>query len=39
LVLVTGGVKANETAFSERFYEKVRELGDAYLASDPRDVR
>jgi hypothetical protein len=38
LVLVTGGVKANETAFSEAFYRKVSELGGEYLESNPRRV-
>ena len=38
LVLVTGGVKPNETAFSKDFYRYVRELGESYLTSDPRNV-
>ncbi len=38
LVLVTGGVKPNETAFSEAFYWKVRTLGRVYLESNPRHV-
>jgi hypothetical protein len=38
IVLVTGGVKPNETAFSESFYVDVRSLGEAYLASNPRSV-
>jgi hypothetical protein len=38
LVLVTGGVKASETAFPETFYRKVRALGKAYLESNPLRV-
>ena len=38
LVLVTGGVKPNETAFSETFYRYVRELDESYLTSNPRNV-
>ncbi len=38
LVLVTGGAKANETAFSEVFYREIHELATAYLESNPRQV-
>ena len=38
LVLVTGGVKRNETAFSKTFYRDVRKLGDRYVGSNPREV-
>ncbi len=38
LVLVTGGVKSTETAFSEVFYRRVRKLGETYLTSNPRNV-
>lgn len=38
LVMVVGGVKENETAFSDKFYQGVRALGDEYLASNPRSV-
>ncbi|MFH1105421.1 MAG: hypothetical protein V1757_10850 [Actinomycetota bacterium] len=38
LVMVTGGDKPNESAFSKAFYKRVRALGDEYLASDPRSV-
>ena len=38
LVMVTGGDKPTESAFSKAFYKKVRALGDEYLASDPRNV-
>ena len=38
LVLVTGGVKRNGTAFSKTFYRDVRELGDRYVGSNPREV-
>lgn len=36
--MITGGDKANETAFSKAFYRQVRALGEEYLASDPRSV-
>ncbi len=39
LVVVAGGVKANETAFTETFYRRIRSLGQAYLAGNPRDVQ
>lgn len=38
LVMVTGGDKPNESAFSKTFYRQVRALGEEYLASDPRSV-
>jgi hypothetical protein len=38
LVLITGGDKANESAFSRAFYTKVRALGEEYLSSNPRSV-
>jgi hypothetical protein len=38
LVLMTGGVKPNETAFSGAFYRTVSALGKAYLESNPRQV-
>jgi len=38
LVMVTGGDKPNESAFSKAFYKRVRALGEEYLASDPRSV-
>jgi len=38
LVMIAGGEKASESAFSDRFYRHVRSLGDEYLASDPRSV-
>jgi hypothetical protein len=37
-VLITGGDKANESAFSKAFYTKVRALGEEYLSSHPRSV-
>lgn len=38
LVMVMGGDKPNESAFSKTFYKKVRALGEEYLASNPRSV-
>jgi hypothetical protein len=38
LVMVTGGDKPNESAFSNTFYKSVRALGKEYLASNPRSV-
>ena len=38
LVMVTGGAKPTEAAFSDSFYRNVRRLGDEYLRSDPRSV-
>ena len=38
LVMVIGGDKPTESAFSKAFYKRVRALGDEYLASDPRSV-
>lgn len=38
LVLITGGDKSNESAFSKSFYKRVRALGDEYLGSNPRSV-
>ena len=38
LVLITGGDKPNESAFSRSFYTKVRALGKEYLSSNPRSV-
>ncbi len=38
LVLIAGGVKPIEAGFSEPFYRKIRELGTAYLESNPRQV-
>lgn len=38
LVLMAGGDKPNESAFSRSFYKKVRALGEEYLASNPRSV-
>ena len=38
LVLITGGDKPNESAFSGSFYTKVRALGEEYLSSNPRSV-
>jgi hypothetical protein len=38
LVLITGGDKANESAFSRAYYPKVRALGEEYLSSNPRSV-
>ena len=38
LVMVTGGNKPSESAFSKVFYRNVRALGEEYLASDPRTV-
>ena len=38
LVLVTGGDKPNESAFSKAFYRRVRALGEEYLSSNPRSV-
>lgn len=38
IIIVTGGAKPNETAFSDRFYASVRRLGDEYRASNPRSI-
>lgn len=38
LILVTGGAKAKESAFSDAFYATVRSLGDEYRASNPRSI-
>ena len=38
LVLITGGDKPNESAFSKSFYKRVRALGEEYLGSNPRSV-
>lgn len=38
VAIITGGVKPTETAFTDKFYAAVRELGAEYLASDPRTV-
>ena len=38
LVMITGGAKPNESAFSSAFYRSVRSLGAEYLASNPRSV-
>lgn len=38
LVMVIGGDKPNESAFSDAFYKNVRDLGAEYLASNPRSV-
>lgn len=38
IILVTGGAKPNESAFSKRFYADVRRLGDEYQSSDPRSI-
>ncbi len=38
LVMITGGVKKNESEFSKRFYSTVVKLGEEYLASNPRSV-
>lgn len=38
LVLIAGGVKKNETAFTKSFYKEIRKLGEEYLSSNPRSV-
>jgi len=38
LIMVTGGAKAKESAFSDAFYATVRRLGDEYRASNPRSI-
>ena len=38
IVLLTGMTKPIRTAFSRADYQQVRDLGDAYRASDPRRV-
>jgi len=38
LVIICGGSKPNEKAFSEAFYRRVRALGDEYLSRSPRSV-
>jgi hypothetical protein len=38
LVMVMGGTKPTEAAFSNSFYRAIRQLGEEYLRSDPRSV-
>lgn len=38
MIIVTGGAKPNESAFSDKFYASVRRLGDEYRASNPRSI-
>ena len=38
IIIVTGGVKENESAFSDQFYAQVRKLGDEYRGSSPRST-
>ncbi len=38
IVVVGGGVKRDESAFTEEFYTRLRKLRDIYLSTDPRSV-